>query len=47
MPLKHGKTPTVIGENIKELIHSGRSREQAIAIAIAMAKAGKSRKKDK
>lgn len=45
MPLKHGKTPTVIGENIKELMHSGRSREQAIAIAYA--KAGKSRKKEK
>ncbi len=45
MPLKHGKTPTVIGENIKELMHSGRTREQAIAIA--MAKAHKSRKKEK
>jgi hypothetical protein len=43
MPLKKGKTPTVIGENIQELIHSGRSREQSIAIA--MAKAGKSKKR--
>jgi hypothetical protein len=39
MPLKKGKSQKVISSNIAELIHSGRPREQAIAIA--MDKAGK------
>jgi len=38
MPLKSGRSKKVIGENISELIRSGRPRAQAIAIA--MDKAG-------
>lgn len=43
MPLKKGKSKKVISENIGELIHSGRKKDQAVAIA--MSEAGKSRKK--
>ena len=43
MPLKSGKSDKVVSANISELMHSGRSQSQAIAIA--MSKAGKSRKK--
>lgn len=43
MPLAKGKK--VIGKNIAELMHSGRPQKQAIAIA--MEKAGKSKKKSK
>jgi hypothetical protein len=42
MPLRRGKSEKVISENIAELVHSGRSQNQAIAIA--MSKAGKSKK---
>lgn len=45
MPLKTGKSDKVVSENISELIKSGRSRKQAIAIAIR--KSGRSRKKRK
>jgi len=45
MPLKKGSSKKVISENIKELVHSGRPKNQAIAIA--MSKAGKSRRKMK
>ena len=46
MPLKKGKSKKVIGENISELIRSGRSRKQAVAIAFENArKARKKRKK--
>lgn len=38
MPLEKGKAPEVIGNNIKELSHSGRPRRQAIAIALAEAR---------
>lgn len=41
MPLKRGSSKKVIGENISELVHSGRPQKQAIAIAYS--KAGKSR----
>ena len=44
MPLKKGKSKKAISSNIKELRHSGRPQNQAIAIA--MQKAGKSKKKD-
>jgi hypothetical protein len=42
MPLKKGSSKKVVGENIGELIRSGRPKAQAVAIA--MSKAGKSRK---
>lgn len=42
MPLKKGKSKKVVGSNIAELMHAGRPKDQAVAIA--MSKAGKSRK---
>lgn len=34
MPLKQGKSQRVISANIKELMKSGRPREQAVAISL-------------
>lgn len=42
-PLRKGSSKKVIGENISELIRSGRPKKQSVAIA--MSKAGKTRKK--
>ena len=38
MPLKKGKGKKVISSNIKELIKSGKSRQQAVAIALSTAR---------
>jgi len=43
VPLKKGKKPEIISENIRELIHAGHPQKQAVAIA--MRTAGKKKKK--
>jgi len=48
MPLHKGKSKKVISENIRELIHSGRPKKQAVAIALDTArKSGAKIKKKK
>jgi hypothetical protein len=43
--LKRGKSKKAISENIRKEMHAGKPQKQAIAIA--MSKAGKSRKRGK
>lgn len=43
MPLKKGKSKKVVGDNIKTEMAAGKPQDQAVAIA--MSKAGKGRKK--
>ena len=43
MPLRKGKSQKAVSYNISELIKSG--RPHTVAVAIAMRKAGKARKK--
>ncbi|MCI0422124.1 MAG: DUF6496 domain-containing protein [Acidobacteria bacterium] len=38
MPLKKGKSKKVVGENISELVKSGRPQRQAIAISLSEAR---------
>lgn len=45
MPLKPGKSKSVVSSNISEMIKSGHPKNQAIAAA--MSKAGKSKPKKK
>ncbi len=45
MPLKKGRSKKVISSNIKELVDSGRSQKQSVAIALNNAKGKKKGKK--
>ena len=43
MPLKSGRSNKVVSKNVRELVRSGRPQKQAVAIALR--KAGKARRR--
>jgi len=45
MPLKKGKSKKVISENIREMIHAGHPRKQAIAASLSEARKTPRRKR--
>ena len=47
MPLKKGKSRAAVSANIRELTHSGRPRDQAVAIAMNVAGKSGPKKKDR
>ena len=47
MPLKSGTSKKVISLNIAELMHSGRPRKQAVAIALSNARTSRKKRKRK
>lgn len=44
MPLKQGKSQTVVSANISELVKSGRPQKQAVAIALSQTRRSGPRK---
>lgn len=44
MPLKKGKSSKTVSSNIRELMNSGRSQKQSVAIALNTAGKGKKSK---
>ncbi|HTB21598.1 MAG TPA: hypothetical protein VK914_02715 [bacterium] len=44
MPLKRGRSPAIISENIRTEMAAGKPQKQAVAVAIALSVAGKGRK---
>lgn len=45
MPLKTGKSRSAFSDNVRELMHSGRPQKQAVAIAYAVKRRSKRKKK--
>lgn len=41
MPLRKGKSRKVVGENIREMMHSGYPQKQAVAASLSNARKGK------